>query len=301
MKEKDDFQISEESGLIPNLGLGEFIVGYRNYCPKPSRWWLALALVMAVAMNFCLISEEPAQRIGAIFIGILLAGLLVLYFYNLNNSRKDRDYIFVFQKGFVWETRASDDEFDVRSRDTIWFGTMRELLIVKTPLARQDGSDGGIFSLWKVPTIVIYGLNGQELFVKQVKGFNMKDPDKGTNGRDRGICAIDKCWSEWVMDRYRDELHYEGMATFGNIQVGKSTFTVDGKEYLNDVAYMTWTREFVIFKPKQSEKSPYYSKSFNPTGGYAVSIINLPNLTAFLMTLEYLFPSYQGKIHIVGD
>ncbi len=287
---KEKYSIASVEAPEDDLRLKQFVEGYKNNYEQPDKWSVpiiitSLIIGLILARNIALNDNITLNIILLTLDFILLFAGVFYWFINLEASqaqRRPRTVVFIYTGGFIWRTEQHDGT--ILQQETVYFDEAENIVTCNR--------------FYHTPSAGNHSHGHTSLHIQILDNYNktlfLKDDIRTFDHASRfAVCAIEQSWSKIVRTRKQQEFVEKGFVTFGNIVIGRNRFTVNGQDYLNGVSRYCINNDYITFYPIEPKLSPYYRKIGNPTGAYAISIVELPNKQVFI---EYFNDFFRGQL-----
>jgi len=260
MTNKERLSIDTIKDLIPEAGLGDFVEGYSGE-KEPFNynflWWILFPVL------------------GWLF--------LLMYFLNWKNVIGKKFNVYLFEKGFIWETvrRFRDNELKAIKYN--------EIEGIANPKTRHYQSRFGFECYTQTgAALLVCDKNGTSLLSESFQYKNEFEEDDRYNAVAFGANAIMERWNTIALARFNEELRKQGFVSFYTIE-GKGKlvrvdlgrdFLKEGDNYVGTSSGFRYSFDSGLLFLYPSEEDRNYS---NKKRYFTINVNNMYNKTIFLL------------------
>lgn len=253
------YKINPDVDLVPDAGLGDFVVGYNQRGDSFKLYWYFLNLLPVF---------------GTV--------MFLLHVLNYWLTQINRTQILVYKDGFLWQTVSHNGT--VKRERKVEFGKMKGMIVKRV---REYSSCYGSKSYNQTSvTIKIIGEDLKELFNERDSYYSeCENPDR-YNHVAYALNVIQGEWNSIVIDRLNAELKEKGYCSFysetgSEIQVNRE-FIRNDKHYVSGQLSYSFYDGCLWLYPQNEEGSMFKAAPTN----WCINLGELYNSQVFLIVMK---------------
>lgn len=270
---KNNYVINPELEMIPDVGLGDYIVGYSTKGKKIS--YLALLWLVVIPLVLIPLLWNDKLYIMSYFLLILpIIGIV----YTIGYYIRGAESYYIYTNGFVWQKLSSDGK--VKKETAINFKDVSGIKVSKT----RHYTQSTFITTYNSTTVdfKVYGNNG--ILFSQKSGYkNEYEKPEKYNAQGYAIHTIVDKWNDIALERANQELSEKGYVTFnaGYVKVGRDFLKV-GSNYVEVGNFKYAFDEGMLYIYPESVDGLQKSEPFS------VDVNSMTDSDKFLMTIGQL-------------
>lgn len=276
---KKNFIVNPELEMIPDVGLGNYIVGYTSKGERFALEKILWLVIPGLPFLYFLLRGDKNDFIWLYFLfPCLLIGFFKVLVYSIQvitEAIHGNNY-YIYDKGFVWHKRPFGGK--IKKEAIINFNDVSGIRMSKTRHYTQStfsSSYNGTSVEFKV-----YGMNG--ILFSQISTYKneYENPEK-YNVEGYAFHTIIDRWNDIALERANQELSEKGYVTFnaGYIKVGRDFLKV-GMNYV-EVGNFSYS-----FDDGQLYIYPESVDGLHVPESFSVDVNSMTNKEIFLLTID---------------
>lgn len=253
------YKINPDVDLVPDAGLGDFVVGYNQRGDSFKLYWYFLNLLPVF---------------GTV--------MFLLHVLNYWLTQINRTQILVYKNGFLWQTVSHNGT--VKRERKVEFGKMKGMIVKRV---REYSSCYGSKSYNQTSvTIKIIGEDLKELFNERNSYYSeCENPDR-YNHVAYALSVIQEEWNSIAIDRLNAELKEKGYCSFysetdSEIQVNRE-FIRSKDHYVSGNISYTFSDGYLLLIPQKEEGALFKAAPKN----WSIDLGSLYNSQVFLIVMK---------------